>query len=344
MRIPGQREAIPTLTPLAQAPSAPAATLPVLTPLPSAPVNPFGGMGTFAPAPPSPPVPRVPTAGLTPLPASPLPNEFLPLLAPLSADPLAGLPAANPLGIPPSKMGGTLNPYSSPAATSYNQAAYQPRQITDRHRRGLPWEVDPSMDSFGDTMNLVLGSPQEAFQMMRRSGGVGNPMGFFIIGGVIGQIANSIYATIAEAIFYSTLDAPFPIEVLAITGAIRLIGGIFVVILSGVIGMFISAAIGHLSLMAVGGANAGYEATYRVLCFGAGSIAVLNAIPLIGPLIGMFYVLVILIHGYTHAHEIPGGKATLAVFLPVLVIPCLCCVPVGFLSLGGLLSCLGIQL
>jgi hypothetical protein len=270
-------------------------------------------------------------------------DDQLPMLAPISTDPLAGLPTVSPLGIPPAHMGAPLNPYSSPAATSYSQPAYQPRQIHDGNRRGLAWENDPSMDSFSDTVNEVLGSPQEAFRKMRRSGGIGNPMGFFIIGGVIGQIASAIYSTIIQAIILASNGGVFPWEALIIYGAFQLIGGIIGVVIAGVVGMFISAAIGHLCLMMVGGANAGYEATYRVLCFGAGSVAVLNAIPIVGPLIGIFMTFVVLIHGYTHAHEIPGGKAAMAVFLPLILFCCLCCTPAGFLGFGGLLSYLQVQ-
>jgi hypothetical protein len=285
-----------------------------------------------------------PPPGLMPLPGLvPIPNDAIPTLTPLPADPLAGLAPASPLGIAPSKSSSAFNPYASPAATSYSQPAYQPRRVYDGNRRGLPWENEPSMDSFGDTMSDVLGSPGEAFQRMRRGGGIANPMGYFIVGGVIGQIATAVYSTIIRAIVFATMgDGPFPFEGLLIFGAIELIGGIFGVIIGGVIGMFITAAIYHVCLLMVGGGHAGYEATYRALCFGLGSIYVLNAIPIIGPLIGFFYVFVVLIHAFTHTHEMGGGQAALAVFLPLLLFCCLCLVPAGFLSLGGLLSCLEI--
>lgn len=239
------------------------------------------------------------------------------------------------LGLPPAKAASPLNPYSSPLATAYDQPAYKPRPILDRNRKGLPWEYEPSMDTFGDTMHVVLSSPQEAFRLMRRGGGIVNPMAYFIIGGILGQIPSAIYATIIRAIVYAGFsDGPFPLELVLITGAFELIGGIIGVFISGIFGMFISAAIWHVSLMLVGGANAGYEATYRALCFGLGSIAVLNAIPIVGPIIGFFYVFIVLIHAFTHAHEIDGGKAVVAVFLPFLAM-CCCFVPFVFLSLGG---------
>jgi hypothetical protein len=272
----------------------------------------------------------------------PIPNGPLPTLTPLPSDPLAGLQPVNPLGRPLPKPSPAFNPYASPAATSYSAPAYQPRRYLDGNRRGLPWENEPSMDSFGDTMSEVLGNPADAFQQMRRGGGIGNPMGYFIIGGVIGQIANAIYSTIIRAIVFAAVgDGPFPFEGLIILGAIELIGGIFGAIIAGVLLMFISAAIYHVCLLMVGGGHAGYEATYRALCFGLGSIYVLNAIPIVGPLIGFFYMFVVLIHAFTHTHEMGGGQAALAVFLPLILICCFCLAPAAFLSLGGLLSCLG---
>jgi hypothetical protein len=327
------RDDVPTLTPLA---SQPPAGL-----LPQPPANPYAGLGMAGPAPHSVP-------GLVPLPPQsadalptllPLPTP-LPTLASLPVDPLAGLPPANPLGAPALGPASAFNPYASPAATSYSQPAYQPRRIYDGDRRGLPWENEASMDTFGDTMSDVLGSPAEAFQRMRRGGGIANPMGYFIVGGVIGQIATAIYSTIIGAIVFATMgEGPFPFEALLILGAFELIGGIFGVVIAGVVLMFLVAAIYHVALLMVGGGQAGYEATYRALCFAGGSIYVLNAIPIVGPIIGFFYSFVVLIHAFTHTHEMGGGQAALAVFLPFLMFCCLCLTPAGFLSLGGLLSC-----
>jgi hypothetical protein len=301
--------AVPVLAPLRGQP------VPGLTPLAAGPV---AGLT---------PLPKGPVPGLTPLPAG------VPMLTPAMVDPLAGLPAVET--VPPSKMGSSLNPYSPPFATGLAQPAYLPRPILDRNRKGLPWEYDPSMDTFGDTMHVVLSSPTEAFRLMRRRGGIVNPMAFFIIGGILGQIPSAVYATVIEAIVYASLGVdPFPVETLLMSGALRLIGGIIGVFFGGAIGMFIFAAIYHVCLVLVGGASAGYEATYRALCFSWGSIAVLNAIPIVGPLIGMFYILIVMIHAFTHTHEIDGGKAALAVFLP-LIVGCCCLIPFGFLMLGG---------
>jgi hypothetical protein len=230
----------------------------------------------------------------------------------------------NPLGLPPAALAPkpppSANPYESPFAPGAEIIAAAQAE----RRRGLPWELAPSFETFSDTLSEVLGSPDEAFAKMRRTGGVGNPMGFLILGLVFGQLATAVYATIYRAIYFSTLDREFPIELLVIFGAMQLIGGIIGAVFSGVFGSFISAAIFHLFLLMVGGAQRGYQATYRVVCFGVGSTATLNVIPVIGPLIAMFLILIVMIHGLTHAHEIPGSKAAFAVLVP----------------LGGLFLCL----
>jgi hypothetical protein len=235
--------------------------------------------------------------------------------APYMAPPQYGVP--NPLGLPPAALAPkpppVVNPYESPFAPGAEIIA----AAAAERRRGLPWELAPSFETFSDTLSEVLGSADEAFAKMRRTGGVGNPMGFLILGLVFGQLASAVYATIIMAIQFSTLDRAFPVEALVIFGATQLIGGIIGAVLGGVIGSFITAAIFHLFLLMVGGAQRGYEATYRVVCFGFGSTATLNVIPLIGPLIAMFLILIVMIHGLTHAHEISGGKAAFAVLVPL---------------------------
>jgi hypothetical protein len=49
---------------------------------------------------------------------------------------------------------------------------------------------------------------------------------------------------------------------------------------------------------------------------------------------------VVLIHGFTHAHEITGGKAAAATFLPFLFFCCICCGFGALSGFGGLLDAL----
>src|SRR5437762_14239207 len=88
-----------------------------------------------------------------------------------------------------------------------------------------------------------------------------------------------------------------------------------------IIGLFIGAAIIHLCLMIVGGANQPFETTFRVLAFTQGATGVLQVIPICGGVIAAVWGLVVNCIGLARAHETDTGRAVLAVFLPVIV----CC-------------------
>src|SRR5260370_7621248 len=85
-----------------------------------------------------------------------------------------------------------------------------------------------------------------------------------------------------------------------------------------VIGLFIGAAIVHLCLMIVGGANKPFEATFRVLAFSQGSTGPLQMIPVCGGLIAGVWGLVVTCVGLARAHETEPGRAVFAVFLPLV--------------------------
>ena len=205
---------------------APAGSFGGLTPLPTPGANPYGGgLTPLGPAPAS-------AGGLVPLgPAPTAPSAPDPFagLTPLSAYPAVSPPVPNPLGVAGSPFGPSANPYAAPALPSYgqpsySQPAYQAPVVNDSHRKGLPWERDPSMESFNETMSVVLGSPQEAFSTMRRTGGVGNPIGFMIIGMVIGADCQWLYyGIIGNVITNAASERPFNMEALAISGVVHLV-------------------------------------------------------------------------------------------------------------------------
>ena len=98
------------------------------------------------------------------------------------------------------QYGGGL-PTSNPFA-----AGSQPRRFfSDEGRKGLPWEREPSTDSFFETFKLVVSAPQDAFEMMRRSGGIGNPFGYLLLSSVLANflvVAWSFVLEIARALSF----------------------------------------------------------------------------------------------------------------------------------------------
>jgi hypothetical protein len=72
-----------------------------------------------------------------------------------------------------------------------------------------------------------------------------------------------------------------------------------------------------------------------------GSIAVLNAIPIIGPIVGFFYVIYVQINGLKMVHDTTGAKATFAVLFPMFGIIGCCCVLGMILVLPALAQVMG---
>jgi hypothetical protein len=213
------------------------------------------------------------------------------------------------------------NPYASPAAT----ASFSPTSMTTSTygaRPGLPWEQSQSLGSWWETAKMVMGSPNHAFRVMRQYGGFGHPILYSMLGlgiGGIGQIFWQILFAVGVAMLANQGGGEDAASFILMQVVSSVFGTALGVVIGATLGLFIGAAIGHLFLMMVGGANRGYEVTFRVVGFANGSLGWLNWIPYLGPLISFFWLLYLSVVGYAAAHEIPTSKAVWAVVLQVVV-------------------------
>jgi hypothetical protein len=225
---------------------------------------------------------------------------------------------------------GTAAPAAPPAQT----AAGATSEVA-APRSGLPWEHRQErglFNAFVETLVMVLTKPGEAFTIMKREGGLGEPLIYALIGGCLGGIVSLLFSLGLQSVgFFADRHNTFA----AMTG----MGGgsvafIVLVPLFIVIGLFIGSAIVHLCLMIVGGANQSFETTFRVIAFSQGSTGPLQMIPICGGLIAGVWALVCNCIGLARAHETDTGRAVLAVFLPLIV----CCGGVLLIALmfGGL--------
>jgi hypothetical protein len=205
---------------------------------------------------------------------------------------------------------------------------------TAASRTGLPWEHRQQrgfFNAFVETLVMVLTRPGEAFSIMKREGGLGEPLIYALIGGCLGGIVSFLFSVgLQSAGFFADRHDPF--------GAMAGMGigsAAFVILipLFVVIGLFIGSAIVHVCLMIVGGANHSFETTFRVVAFSQGSVGPLQMIPVCGGLISAVWGLVCNCIGLARAHDTDTGRAVLAVFLPLIV----CCggVVLIALMLGG---------
>jgi len=93
----------------------------------------------------------------------------------------------------------------------------------------------------------------------------------------------------------------------------------------GLVVWFIWTGIVHLLLMLFGGANRGYEATFRTMSYANGSVAIFYLFPICGAYVAIVWSLVVQIIGLREIHETSGGKAAAAVLVPIgFCIACLC--------------------
>ena len=183
---------------------------------------------------------------------------------------------------------------------------------------GLPWERRQLLGffkAFYDTVSVLLTKPGEAFIMMKREGGLTDPLLFGMIGGSVGTIVSILFQIGLQSVIRTN------------TGLVDLFGVPVVVgllVFSPLwlaLWLFIGSGILHLCLMMLGGANRPFETTLRVVCYACGSTQLFNIIPICGAYVAPIYYIVLVCIGLTRAQETTTGKALLAIFLPIIV----CC-------------------
>lgn len=218
-----------------------------------------------------------------------------------------------------------------PPAAGTPATAMVPSAAAAVPQSGLPWENRQTrgfFPAFFDTLVMVLTKPAEAFTVMRREGGFGDPLIYGLVGGCFGYVVYLLFMLLMPSL------AVMGDRGNALGGMIGAgFGLVFAIVLVPVfvtIILFVGAAIVHVCLMIVGGAKQPYETTFRVLCFAVGSTYPLIIVPFCGGVIAGIWGLVLECIGLARAHETDTGRAVLAVLLPVIV----CC---GFFVLGAMM-------
>src|SRR5262249_18335800 len=77
------------------------------------------------------------------------------------------------------------------------------------------------------------------------------------------------------------------------------------------IGVWFWAVVCHGVLTVLDSANAGFQATYKIVAFGSGAAMLLVLIPLLGPLLAILWLPLVLFYGFTEAHDCKGVTAIL---------------------------------
>lgn len=196
---------------------------------------------------------------------------------------------------------------------------------------GPAWEQREQLGFFKalfDTIHDVLLEPTATFSRMKLRGGFGVPLVFFLLLSIVGSIATEFYKFAFRHFGTSFLQGEQAHALMAQMGTTsESLGALIIMPIIFVIGAFLGAGVLHICLMLVGGANRPFEATFRVMAYTGGAVALLNLVPGCGMLIGMVWGFIVEIIGLSEVQKISKGRAALAVLLPLIV----CC---GLIFIG----------
>jgi len=167
------------------------------------------------------------------------------------------------------------------------------------------------------TVQAVLLRPTQTFASLKQTGGLVNPLLYFVLLSSATFAVSALYQLAATAI-NPALFAPQLQHTPKAAFSVILIGTILISPALYVVTAFLSSGITHLSLKLLGGANRPFETTFRVICYAQASASVFNLLPLCGGLIAIIWASIAIIIGLKEAHGIEGWRATGAFVLPGL--------------------------
>ena len=199
---------------------------------------------------------------------------------------------------------------------------------------GLPWETQAlGPQPFLDTALLFIKDPAQAWRLTRETGDYVRPLLFGVIVGWVGLVFRALWGTIFGAGLTSMIPAQY-------AGLTRVGGGSLIVQaflgpLFVACGLFIAAAIIHVSFMVVGALTSSksqFEGTFRLLCYASVANAA-NVVPLLGGLVAGVWAAYLVVVGAQQLHKTTQGKALIGILLPTIV--CCVCIAVGAIFAGA---------
>lgn len=185
-----------------------------------------------------------------------------------------------------------------------------------------PWEDRESYGTLGaffqTGMNCVL-TPTKFFSILPRDTGFLNPVLF----GVFSVVMSAVLAYAWSSLLSRGGGGLFAF----LFGMIFVIIGAFIIV---PIGLFVWSGILHLCLLLVGGANEGYEGTFRVVSYSSVT-SLFNAIPVAGTIASLWGIVLTVI-GLREVHNTSTGKSVAAVLIPVGFVALLA---IGAIAMGA---------
>jgi hypothetical protein len=167
------------------------------------------------------------------------------------------------------------------------------------------------VESFVGTARDLVTRPVAFFRSMARRGDFVNPLIFALVCAVISASIGSFLG-----VWYATVG----IGDTGVGGAIgALVASMFFTPIISVIALFVCAGILHLLVaLVVKPANAGFEATFRLVSY-SNVVQLVGWVPVLGPLVAAVASIILSVIGVREVHETTTGKAALVVLIPAAV-------------------------
>jgi len=193
--------------------------------------------------------------------------------------------------------------------------AYSDGQPISGMPTDVPWAEVKELGFFPAitaTIKGVLFKPELFYDIMNKNGKFSIPFSYFIL--------VSIAAVLVETLWQSIFGNPlFPAETVGPLSIDELFSIMFISPLILVIYLFITGAVLHTALRLTGAAKGRIGVTLRVLCY-ASSADLLAIIPVVGPLVGGLWKLIIIVKGLKTAHGTTYTRVLPPVIILVLVL------------------------
>lgn len=181
---------------------------------------------------------------------------------------------------------------------------------------GEEFNLSDPVGSFIRTVRGVLLNPVSFFRGIAKQGDFVNPAIFALICALISAFLGGIISLVLSPLFAG------PGDTAGETLAGGVVGFVLTVILSPIytaVGLLIGAGIYHLLvLFLVRPGNAGFEATFRVVCYVA-AIQLISWIPIVN-IVAAIYGVVLSVFGIREVHATSTGRAVAIVLIPVAVV------------------------
>ncbi|MCF8029986.1 MAG: zinc-ribbon domain-containing protein [Desulfohalobiaceae bacterium] len=183
---------------------------------------------------------------------------------------------------------------------------------------GVPWERIQSLGFFPalfQTIKQVMLSPVKFYQDLPTWGGFGMPTAFYVL--IMEVPALALIFWLMSGIFPQVEGEASGLFHLGFTG-IGSLTFLLVFPVFMVVNLFVSSGLYHLFLILLQEGSAGYEGTFKVVCYSSAPM-VLTLIPVFGMWVGGIWQLVCIYFGFKLVHDISPAKAVIPIVLVQLL-------------------------